>query len=56
MAVGSGDGDGVGLSRFIYLLRIRHVGINSSRLVAGRYGTLDRFLEAVKEVGSRVVP
>ena len=32
-----------------------NVGINSSRLVAGRYGKVDRFLEAVEEAGSMVV-
>ena len=55
VAVGSGDGDGVGLLRFIYSLRIRHVGTDSSRLVTGWYGTVDRLLEAVEEAGSRVV-
>ena len=45
---GSGGGDGVGLLQFIYSLGIHHVGINFSRLVAGRYGTVDHFMEAIE--------
>ena len=50
-AVSGGEGKGVDLSRFIYSLGIRHIGVHSSKLVAGRYGTVERFLEAVEEAG-----
>jgi DNA ligase (NAD+) len=38
----------VGLDRFIYALGIRHVGETTARLLARRYGTIDRFYKAVR--------
>lgn len=37
----------VGIERFLYALGIRHVGQATARLLARRYETLDRFLEAM---------
>lgn len=41
---------GVTLTRFIYSLGIRFVGLQSSELIAGVYGKVDDFVGAVKEV------
>jgi DNA ligase (NAD+) len=38
----------VGLDSFIYALGIRHVGETTARLLARRYGTIDRFYKAVR--------
>jgi len=39
----------VSLSRFIYSLGIRHIGVHSSKLVAERYSTVANFLEALEQ-------
>jgi DNA ligase (NAD+) len=40
--------DGVSLSRFIYSLSIRYVGVHSSALLAAAYGNVDTFLNDVE--------
>jgi DNA ligase (NAD+) len=40
--------DGVSLSRFIYSLSIRYVGVHSSALLAAVYGNVDTFLNDVE--------
>ncbi|MGB5811780.1 MAG: NAD-dependent DNA ligase LigA, partial [Polyangiales bacterium] len=41
----------VGLDRFIYALGIRHVGEITGRLLARNYGTVESFLQAMREAG-----
>ncbi|GAX17277.1 DNA ligase (NAD+) [Fistulifera solaris] len=41
---------GVDLSRFIYSLNIRFVGIHSSTLLAGLYGSVESFLSDIEKV------
>jgi len=41
--------NGVSLSRFIYSLGIRHVGLHSSKLIASSYGTASAFINALEE-------
>jgi DNA ligase (NAD+) len=38
----------VGLDRFIYALGIRHVGETTARLLAKRYGTIEKFYKAAR--------
>ncbi|GAX18655.1 DNA ligase (NAD+) [Fistulifera solaris] len=44
--------EGVDLSRFIYSLNIRFVGVHSSTLLAGLYGKVDSFLDDIEKVGN----
>ncbi len=37
------------LSRLVYGLGIRHVGVNAARILAGRFESMDRFAAATKE-------
>ena len=39
--------NGVSLSRFIYSLGIRHVGVHSSKLIASAYGSVSNFLNDI---------
>ena len=41
--------EGVNLSKFIYSLGIRHVGVHSSSLIASAYGSSSAFLSALEE-------
>lgn len=43
--------DGVSLSRFIYSLSIRYVGVHSSALLAAVYGNVNTFLDDVEQAG-----
>ena len=43
---------GVTLSRFIYSLGIRHVGVHTSKLIAGAYGSADAFLADINKASS----
>ncbi|HXV19156.1 MAG TPA: NAD-dependent DNA ligase LigA [Candidatus Omnitrophota bacterium] len=38
-----------GLSRLLFALGIRHVGVNAARLLAQRYGTMEKLASAAKE-------
>ncbi len=41
--------EGVSLSKFIYSLGIRHIGVHSSSLIAAAYGSSSAFLSALEE-------
>jgi len=41
--------EGVSLSKFVYSLGIRHVGVHSSSLIASAYGSSSEFLSALEE-------
>lgn len=43
----------IGLDRFIYALGIRHIGQSNARLLARNYGSLDRFLAAMRDAQPR---
>jgi DNA ligase (NAD+) len=42
----------IALNRFIFALGIRHVGETTAKLLARSYGTIDAFLEGMKEAGA----
>ena len=43
---------GVTLSRFIYSLGIRHIGVHTSKLIASAYGSADAFLTDINKASS----
>ena len=42
--------DGISLSRYIYSLGIRHVGVHTSKLIAMAYGSISNFLNDIERV------
>lgn len=48
--------NGVSLSRFIYCLGIRHVGVHSSKLISSAYGSVTKFLDDVEKVHESDAP
>jgi DNA ligase (NAD+) len=44
--------NGVSLSKFIYSLGIRHVGVHSSKLISSAYGSVSNFFHDIDQVGA----
>ncbi len=48
--------NGVSLSKFIYSLGIRHVGVHSAKLISSAYGSVTKFLDDVEKVHGSDTP